>query len=359
MHVVTSLCILALFTIMQFQGMASMAVAADKVVVIPLVSKKIIPCPTLTDILVEAGESIQDAINALPAEGGTVMLAAGLHELAAGIHINRSHVKIVGEPGTIVRLKDHVNQPVFLVGTDVQTPDINNDLISDITISNLEIDGNQANQDSETDPNRSWIRNNGIDIRMIDGLRVTDVNVHDNRSGGIVASWKCNNISMSNIQCHDNYFDGIALYDSENIMISDFSANNNDHGAGISLDNALKDVVFCNGIIRDNYDVGIFARYSTNIIFRNMLVSGNGNHGAYLSHNFDGGNYATDRGVTNFLFTGCSFQGNAGYGIFISDDEPTYDHDNAVTSSLFNDNSDGCINTTDSTVLSQDAVICN
>ncbi|MCI5211995.1 MAG: right-handed parallel beta-helix repeat-containing protein [Candidatus Electrothrix sp. ATG2] len=265
-------------------------------------------------------------------------MKAGVHEINSGIHINRSNVSLRGEQGSVVKLKSGVNQPVFLIGTDVATPTLS-DLISNISVVNLEIDGNQLGQTSETDPTRPHIRNNGIDIRTVSDLWINTVDVHDARSGGIVASWKSSNIFISKINAYDNYYDGIALYDSTNIVITDFICNNNDHGAGLSLDNDLKQVIFSNGFIQGNSDVGIFARDSENMLFSSVIVSTNGNHGAFLSH--DGASPATT-GIKNILFTGCSFQNNSGYGIQFASPS-TYSDKNAVTATLFNGNSTGCL----------------
>lgn len=98
--------------------------------------------------------SIQQVIDNLPAEGGTVFIEAGVHLLSAGIYINKSNVTLCGEQGTVLSLSDHVKQPVILVGTDAQTPTSAHQ-IENIRICNLEINGNKNNQDSELDPSRT------------------------------------------------------------------------------------------------------------------------------------------------------------------------------------------------------------
>ena len=317
---------------------SSLVLAQNKVVVVPLGSSGY-PCQSCPpEIVVTTSDSIQKAIDKLPATGGTVFLKAGVHNLSAGIHINHSNISMIGEHGAALKLQNTVNQPVILIGTDVATPSAP-DQISNISIANLEIDGNKAGQTSETDPARPHIRNNGIDIRAVSDLWISDVDVHDARSGGIVASWKSRNIFISGVNAHDNYYDGIALYDSSQIIISNFISSGNDHGAGLSLDNDLNHVSFNGGIIQNNADVGIFARHSENLLFSNLNVSGNGSHGAFLSH--DGADPATT-GVKSILFTGCSFQGNKGYGIQLASPS-TSSNKNAVTGTLFNNNTAGCI----------------
>jgi hypothetical protein len=305
---------------------------------------------TPSRVVVTTSHSIQDAINKLSKSGGTLFLKAGIYKINSGIHINRSNVSIIGEQGVIIKLKNGVNQPVILIGTDIATP-TNANLIENISISNLEINGNQLAQTSEIDPARPHIRNNGIDIRRVNNLWIDNVDIHNARSGGIVASWKSSNIFISKIKTHDNYFDGIALYDSTNIIVSNFISNNNDHGAGISLDNKLKNITFSNGIIQGNSDVGIFVRDSNNILFSSIVIDNNGNHGVFMSHN---DNDPATTGVNNILFTGCSFTNNAGSGLQL---KSLSSNKNAVTGSLFNNNKDGCI-IYDKSSLSEGANIC-
>lgn len=55
-------------------------------------------------IMVNPGESIQEAINALPVEGGCVCLKTGVHEIRSPLELHASHIKLQGEsPGAVVR----------------------------------------------------------------------------------------------------------------------------------------------------------------------------------------------------------------------------------------------------------------
>jgi hypothetical protein len=305
------------------------------------------PTPSMLVVPDEYPE-IQDAIDDMPQEGGTVYVRAGLYVINRGVHIKRSNVTILGEMGALVRLGDGVNQPVFLIGSDAQTPST---YIENIKISNLEIDGNMANQDRENDPARIWIRNNGIDVRMVNNLRIADVNIHDARSGGVVVSWGCRQIFISDSYFHNNFFDGIALYDSENINVINFMCFNNG-SAGLSLDNELSDVLFDNGIIESNGDVGIFARNSEDIGFHDLMIADNQNHGCFLSHETIG----TGTGVTRLYFDGCSFLDNAGYGFWLAS-PASESPNNAVTGCLFSGNTTGAINLDAGALLDAEANI--
>jgi parallel beta-helix repeat protein len=288
----------------------------------------------------------------LPVAGGTIYLKAGDYSLTSGLHIHRSNVAILGEQGTLLRLGEHVNQPVALVGTDIESPTII-DIIENIKVANLEIDGNRANQDSEIDPQRPWIRNNGIDIRAVENLWVENVNIHDARSGGIVASWKSRSIFISNSSIHQNQIDGIALYDSEDIVVSNFLAYDNIDGAGISLDNNLKQVSFNGGLLKNNGTHGIFARDSEDINFHDLMIYQNSSDGAYLHHKSPG----SDTGVKRFFFQGCSFFDNSGYGFWLrapASDSPN----NTIIGCVFENNTSGCIKEDPGAYLFQAAIIC-
>ena len=300
----------------------------------------------------EDASKIQQAISGLPVSGGTVFLKAGNFTLTNGIHINRSNVSILGEQGTYLKLDDNVNQPVILVGTDTSTPGMD-DIIKNIRIANLEIDGNRANQDSETDPQRSWIRNNGIDIRAVENLWVENVNIHDARSGGIVASWKSRNLFITNSSFHQNQIDGIALYDSEDIVVSNILANDNIEGAGISLDNKLKQVSFNGGFVRNNGTHGIFARDSEDINFHDLMIYENSENGVFLHHKSP----ASGTGVKRFYFQGCSFLDHSGYGFWLrspASDSPN----NTISGCVFENNTLGCIKEDPGASVYQAANIC-
>lgn len=281
--------------------------------------------------------SIQTAIDELPSEGGTVYVKAGTYEIIQGIHINRSNVTIIGEQGTVVLLGDNVNEPVILIGTDEQPPAISAPIIQNIFISTIEIDGNRVGQNSETDIERPWIRNNGIDVRKISDLTINSVRVHSTISGGIVISINSNRVYILNSSCYDNEFDGIALYTSEDIFVSNFFSFQNGY-AGLSLDNDLKFITFNDGFIKNNGKVGIFVRDAEDLYFHDLIISENQEHGCFLANNTN----IPDSGVKRLFFDSCSFIENNGYGLSLNSssvDSPN----NAVVSCLFSGNVSGSI----------------
>lgn len=295
-------------------------------------------------VVKSGADSLQKAIDALPEPGGTIFVKANTYVLNKGIQIRRSNVKILGEKGVRIKLADHVNQPVILIGSDEEIPKFR---IKNISISDLEIDGNKENQDSEFSTEKQWIRCNGIDVRMVDNLWIENVNISNTVSGGLVVSWDCHRIFVRSSMFHRNTYDGIAFYASEDILVSNFSSYENGAG-GISMDNGLKKVTFSTGLIKDNKDVGIFARDSKDICFFNLVISGSGNNGCFLSHKKN-----NDTGVSRCFFSGCSFLNNKGWGLWLAATKEI-SPGNVIVSSMFSENTlgpihvdkDGCLEQT-------------
>ncbi|UCD95412.1 MAG: right-handed parallel beta-helix repeat-containing protein [Candidatus Zixiibacteriota bacterium] len=283
--------------------------------------------------------NVQDGVGLLPDSGGTIFIRAGIHRVTEAIHVNRSNVTITGEQGTIIKLGDHVNQPVFLIGTDAPLPVDMARYIQNIRIAGLEIDGNRAAQDWEADSTRPGtnIMNNGIDIRKADNLQISDVNIHSARSGGLVASIDSRRIFISNACIYDNEFDGIALYSSEDVLVSDFICYENDF-SGISFDNSVKNLAFDNGLLKNNGHNGIFARMCEDIVFNDLLVCGNQKNGCFLAdHNGESGT-----GVKRLFFESCSFLESGEYGLCLISsgfESPN----NTVIGCLFSGNTLGAI----------------
>jgi hypothetical protein len=72
-------------------------------------------------VVVRPGESIQDAIDSLPPEGGCVCLKAGIHDIDETVFIGRGSVSLHGEsPGAIVRSDQAA--PMLIVGNTAGFP---------------------------------------------------------------------------------------------------------------------------------------------------------------------------------------------------------------------------------------------
>ena len=133
--------------------------------------------------------AIQQTIQQLPQQGGEVVIPAGVYTCTTPIIIDRNNVNLRGVgAGTLLRLADGANAPVIIMGQATPIPDSKR---SNISVSDLIIDGNRENQTAECMggpcSQEFPLRNNGISIRYCHDCRVERVTVHSAASGGLVA----------------------------------------------------------------------------------------------------------------------------------------------------------------------------
>ncbi len=264
-------------------------------------------------------------------DGVIVNVKANYYHLNESFNIERSGVDLVGEPGVFFFLNDSVDMPVIAVGSQKSylTED---DLIENITISGIQIDGNRDGQNSETMASMPWIRNNGIDVRAVKELDITSVTANNNRSGGLVVSWKSSDIRVSHSRFENNYFDGVAYYDCIRVYTTNCAMSDNQF-AGISLDNSVKESSFEDCTIDRNGAVGIFARHSNHLQFKNCLVSKSSDWAVFLAHD------EKNLGVHNITFDRCYLKENNG-GLFMASTNEKQSSRIYVVESFFEGNQD-------------------
>ncbi len=212
----------------------------------------------------------------------TIKIAPGFYGIEESFRINRSNVSITGEPEVMFLLAAGVNQPVIAIGTEKQWVD-SSDIIENIRISGIIVDGSKDYQGSEFNREKTWIRNNGIDVRGVRDLEIDSVIARNNRSGGLVISWKSSNVAVTNSLFEHNFFDGVAYYDSIGISTTDSIMRNNQF-AGISLHNDLVNLTFTRCLIESNGDVGLFARNTKGLRFLDCTFLGSADWAVFLAH---------------------------------------------------------------------------
>ena len=306
------------------------------------------PEPSHATYTVRNGDDLMKALGTVdstrPAKL-TINVPANTYVLSDTARINQSNVAIIAEPGTKIVLANHTNKPVIAVGSQEEVPTT---FIENVYISGLEIDGNKANQDSEQDTQRPWIRNNGIDVRSVRRLVLENVVVHDARSGGAVISWGSSDIHVVKSAFEQNVFDGVAYYASQRIHTSGCTMRHN-KAAGVSLDNDLRNCTFADCIVDGNEDVGIFARHSRELRFNNCAVTSSGNYAAFLSHD-EAGN-----GVFDIMFSVCQMLRNPLGGIYVASTADKSAH-TSVVGCVFRENGGNAIKS-DGSVIWQAANI--
>lgn len=255
-----------------------------------------------------------------------IYVSAGDYILYDTFRIDQSNVSIIAEPGTRAILAPNINKPVVAIGSQEEYPTY---VIENIYISGVEIDGNKNNQTSENEPGRFWIRNNGIDVRSVQRLRLDNVVSNNTKSGGLVVSWGSSDVYVSNSSFNNNHYDGVAYYDSKRIYTSNSSMRDNGY-AGVSIDNDLRDSIFSNCIIDSNHQVGIFARFSQMVTFNDCRITNSGDYAVFLGHNED------DNGVLDYMFSTLQILNNKG-GVFMSSpgDQSKY---NSIVGCVFRGN---------------------
>jgi len=277
-------------------------------------------------ISVSNADKLLKVINKLKS-GSIVYLKSKSYVLNDTLRITTSNVSIIGEPGTKLSLANNVNKPVIAIGSQEAVPTFTT---VNVTISDIEIDGNKDNQSSEIQADKPWIRNNGIDVRAVKRLTIQNVVSRNSRSGGLVISNKCSDIYVMNSEFDNNFFDGIAYYDSKRIYTQNSSIKNN-NGAGISLDVDISDSIFSNCILDSNKDVGIFIRFANELRFNNCVIKNSGSYAVFLGHNEE------DKGVHDLMFSGCQLLNNVG-GVLMSSVNDTQSSHNSVVGCVFRAN---------------------
>lgn len=191
---------------------------------------------------------------------------------------------LIGSNSTL-KLADGANCPVIIIGDPLSDPGYET---TDVYISGINIKGNSSSQRHEGwggDPNVSnkhAIRNSGIVVRRASKILIDKVSVDGATSGGIVIERGCRDVSVINCKLSSSVFDGVAVYESENIFISDSTFTGNGF-AGISADLNFKNSLVSNCVASNNGAQGIFLRHSRGNTFINMTISDNLKQGVFLA----------------------------------------------------------------------------
>ncbi len=297
-------------------------------------------------------EAIQKTIDKLPAIGGEVIIPAGKYTCSTPIILDRDNIIVRGEgAATLLRVADGANIPVFVMGQATHPPKITRRYIQ---VKNLHIDGNRRNQTSECMggpcSEQFPLRNNGITIRRCEDCVVDNVTVYGAISGGLVTELKCDRLMVRDYTSHDNEFDGIAFYETENSTFSGINLYNN-KGAGISADIRFNNNKFSDVTITNSQTVGIFMRDSSNNSFTNVHIRNSKEHGIFLAQ-VDKEIHTPAAGNT---FNSLVISDSGGYGILISDASCI---NNLFVASQYIDNKKGCYGEAASNLIEGVGAIC-
>jgi len=254
---------------------------------------------------------IQQAINALPASGGTIEVSADAPvAVSQSIVIARDNVTI-DFGGATLKLKDGANAPVVIMGESVAVPTTTH---TNIQIRNVVIDGNRGKQNSETNPGNPALRNNGISMRKVFKSQVENAIIYSCRSGGLVTELGCQRLVIQNIDSYSNHFDGMAVYMTQDSIFKGLKLHDNG-AAGFSADIVFNRNVVSDCVVSGNPHCGIFMRNSRDNVFESLEIRNNGEHGIFLAQ--------VDQDITKpaagNTFLGCVISNSTGAGIRVND----------------------------------------
>jgi len=232
---------------------------------------------------------IQAAIDALPSGGGRVLLSEGTFLISDSIAPSKDYVEICGQgPSTIIKLADGVipNATGRLTYIGSACPVIYSGHPDDptfydhITIRNLQIDGNTANQGAPVTDYDKWY-NIGIFMLGCDYWTLENIEVKNCGSGGIysqggAAPNHTYGHKFSNVSCYNNGKNGVTTWEER---------------GGIHLEYTDK-TQYSNVVCYDNQGCGLAATYS-DVLTGAVMAYGNGlggvaaqGYGVYLDHDY-------------------------------------------------------------------------
>jgi len=254
---------------------------------LPLVFISAFPAPVAGTAVVKlpagvTGAEIQQALGALPAGGGEVILPAGRFEVRQPIILNRDNQTLLGAgAATILHLADNANCPVIILGEPLNDP---SQTIRHLKVAGFFVDGNRVHQQRELwqlTGEGSEIRNNGVTVQNVSNSTVENVTCARCRSGGLVTTRGVRRLTVRNLAAFDNEFDGLACYQTEGCLFTGLSLHDNP-GAGISLDLDFNGNVVSNAVLTAT-DLGVFMRASRGNQFCNISIRGSRHYGVFMA----------------------------------------------------------------------------
>ena len=250
-------------------------------------------------------EEIIQALNALPATGGEVVILDGTYNITASINIPKDNVSLRGN-GNATILKRMYNSTSTSSGATARGLITLNEK-SGCKIQGLQIDGNRATYAA---------RNNyGIYLYSSSDNTVTG-NTCNNNDSGIYLSSSSDNTVTGNT-CNNNDY-GIYLYSSSDNTVTGNTCNNS--YSGIDIHSSSDNTITGNTCNNSNYGIRLYSSSNNNTATGNTC--NNNDNGIYL---YSSSNNNTITGNT------CSNNNNSGIYLYSSSD-------NTVTGNTCNNN---------------------
>lgn len=221
-------------------------------------------------------DNIQDAIDALPANGGSIYVREGTYTISiSGITITKSNVVITGAgEGTVLQAANSLSDNIFTIGDGTNS-------YSNITIANLKIDGRSLYQSSGS----------GILVKkMVSRCRFLNLTIYDCYSCGIEIigdkpGLECEDIHIASCILEDNGVNGIYIQESNYVKVTEcFCVDNGQDGVKVlACDHCSITDTHCYGNGWHGIELGRYSVYSCRFCnISSNIVKGNGRHGILL-----------------------------------------------------------------------------
>ena len=227
-------------------------------------------------------EEINNAIAALPASGGEIVILDGTYNITAKINVNKNNVSIRGNGNATVlkRMWNSSSPEGVITLTSAEG----------CRVQNLQIDGNNSgygiylSSSSNNTVTGITCNNNkyyGICLDSSNDNTITE-NTCNNNSDGIRLYSSSNNNTITGNTCNNNNVNGIRLYSSSNNTITGNTCNNNNNNNGIYLYESSNNNTVTGNTCNNN-SIGIDLYSSSDNTVTGNTCNNNNIDGIYLS----------------------------------------------------------------------------
>ncbi|MFZ2071785.1 MAG: disaggregatase related repeat-containing protein [Halobacteriota archaeon] len=219
-------------------------------------------------VTVQPGDSIQDAIEMLPLEGGTVELAAGVHDVHNTIVIYMNNITIQGTHTSEIRSCDS-KKDVFIIPHENPSPEENwgnIPILENLTFKGFKVTSSYAGSGGSLV--HAWNVNNITVEDILDESQLGNLIAINPTGGGSSASAK-------DVFIRNNYLfhSSIVFCFSENIHVINNTLTDVSGGAGIDINRNNKYVYIYDNYVYGGYNYNIRGHGGSYVyIYNNMLI---------------------------------------------------------------------------------------
>lgn len=245
-----------------------------------------VPAHAACDARPRPGDDLQQALDALPADGAakTVCLAAGEYRLHGLVAIRRDAVTLRGAGArTVLRMQDGVAQPLLVVGEPAE--EVPARAIRDVTIEQMRLIGAPAPQ--EFMPEHPYLSNSGVVVRRGERVTLRRLELDRCRSACILTERDTRDVTIEDSRVIGAVWDGVSF----------------NRTAGVKM---------IGNEVRGNVAAGITAEHLEDSEIRDNTIAANGSHGVYLSdslrNRFEGNRFERNRHAGVFLTCAVRFR---------------------------------------------------